>query len=103
MVWIETPTIPKLNIYDIKKIIEKCKDKDIITVFDNTLFTPFLMNPIEFGVDIILHSGSKFLSGHSDIMMGFISTNNENIYKRLSVLYPRKLIIIIIKSLIILN
>ena len=89
LLWMESPTNPLLNIYDVKEICKICKEKNIYVVFDNTLFTPYLLNPLELGVDIVIHSGTKYIGGHSDIMMGFVCVNDETIFKRLNELYPQ--------------
>lgn len=89
MLWFESPSNPILSIYDIKKIASICKEKGVLTTFDNTIPTPYLLNPVELGIDIIIHSGTKFLSGHGDILIGFVCTNHENIFIRLKELYPR--------------
>lgn len=90
MLWFESPTNPILSVYDIKKITTICKEKGVLTTFDNTIPTPYLLNPVDLGIDIILHSGTKFLAGHSDILMGFVSTNHDALYNRMKELYPRK-------------
>jgi cystathionine beta-lyase/cystathionine gamma-synthase len=83
MLWFESPSNPLLKVHDIVKITTLCKAKGVLTVFDNTLATPLYLNPCELGVDIILHSGTKLLAGHSDVIVGFVSTDNEVLYKRL--------------------
>lgn len=83
LVWIETPTNPTLKIIDIKAIAAVCREKNIILVADNTFFTPFLQNPLDLGATIVIHSCTKYIGGHSDIIMGAVMTNNEDIYKKL--------------------
>jgi len=83
MVWIETPTNPTINILDIKGITALCQSKDIITVTDNTFATPYCQNPLELGTDIVLHSITKYLGGHSDVVMGGLVTNREDLRERL--------------------
>ena len=90
MLWYESPSNPLLTIYDIKKIATLCKKKGVISVFDNTIPTPILQNPGDLGVDIIVHSASKLMAGHSDVIMGFVSTNNEILFRELERLYMRK-------------
>ena len=87
LVWMESPTNPLLRIYDIKEIAAICKQKGALLVFDNTFLSPYLMNPLEHGADIVMHSGTKYIGGHSDILMGFICVNNEEICNRLYTLY----------------
>lgn len=86
-VWLESPTNPLLNIYDIREIAKVCKEKKAYLIFDNTFYTPYLLNPLELGVDIVIHSGTKYIGGHSDIMIGFVCVNDEEIYKKLKELY----------------
>jgi cystathionine gamma-lyase/cystathionine beta-lyase len=83
MVWIESPTNPTLKIVDIIEIAKICKEKKLILVVDNTFFTPYLQNPIELGADIVIHSCTKYIGGHSDLIMGCVITSNDDIYKRL--------------------
>lgn len=89
MLWFESPSNPILSVYDIRKIANICKERGVLTTFDNTIPTPYLMNPVDLGIDIVLHSGTKFLAGHSDILMGFAGTNHEDLYIRMKELYPR--------------
>lgn len=78
MIWIETPTNPTLSIIDIKAIKETLKDKkDTWLVVDNTFASPYLQNPLELGADIVVHSVTKYLGGHSDVVMGAAITNDD--------------------------
>lgn len=70
MVWIETPTNPMLKIVDLEKVISVAKKKNALTVVDNTFMSPYLQKPFRFGADIVLHSATKYLNGHSDIVGG---------------------------------
>ena len=72
MVWIETPTNPMLNIVDIAAVCEAVKDHDLDVVVDNTFASPYLQNPIDLGADIVIHSATKYLGGHSDVVHGAI-------------------------------
>lgn len=83
MIWIETPSNPLLNILDIKAICATAHRKDIIVVADNTFASPALQNPLDLGADIVLHSATKYLGGHSDLIMGAVITNNPGIYEKL--------------------
>ena len=83
LIWIETPTNPLLKIIDIKKLSEIAKKKNIILAVDNTFATPYFQRPIELGADIVVHSTTKYLSGHSDIIGGAVITSNEKIYNDL--------------------
>tara|TARA_B100001250_G_C19792762_1_gene787307 strand:+ start:622 stop:1773 length:1152 start_codon:yes stop_codon:yes gene_type:complete len=84
LIWIETPSNPLMNIIDIEAI-NKIVDnrKDIMIVVDNTFATPALQNPLDLGADIVLHSVTKYLGGHSDLVMGALATNDQEIYDRL--------------------
>lgn len=84
MIWIETPTNPLMRIIDIKTIAEKAKKKNIMVVVDNTFASPFLQNPLDLGADIVMHSVTKYISGHSDVVMGATCTNNDKIQEDLS-------------------
>jgi cystathionine beta-lyase/cystathionine gamma-synthase len=84
MVWIETPTNPLLKILDIEKITALCKDKGIHTVVDNTFASPYLQNPLDTGADIVMHSVTKYLGGHSDTVMGALITNDDDLAARLA-------------------
>jgi len=84
LIWIETPSNPLMNIVDIneiKKVIQG--EKNIILVVDNTFATPALQNPLNLGADIVLHSATKYLGGHSDLVMGALILNNQKIYNDL--------------------
>ncbi len=83
MVIFESPTNPKLTIFNIAAITELCKDFNILSVFDNTLFSPYLQNPLDLGVDIVIQSLTKFVSGHHDNVMGCLCLNDEGLYEQL--------------------
>lgn len=83
MIWLETPTNPLLQIIDIKAITDLAKSKKIATVVDNTFASPYLQNPIALGADIVVHSATKYLGGHSDVVGGAILTSDEEMYERL--------------------
>lgn len=86
LVWIETPTNPLLNIIDIQDICQHVKQRDpsILIAVDNTFATPYLQRPLELGADITMHSVTKYLSGHSDVVMGAIVVNDEDLATRLA-------------------
>lgn len=86
LIWIETPTNPLLNIIDIEAITKIARANNILTVVDNTFATPYLQNPLELGADIVLHSVTKYLGGHSDTVMGALITNNPDLYETLKFL-----------------
>ncbi|MFY8013796.1 MAG: cystathionine gamma-synthase [Saprospiraceae bacterium] len=77
LIWIETPTNPMLNIVDILAICTIAKKKGILTCVDNTFASPYLQNPLDLGADIVLHSATKYIGGHSDVVHGAIVTNSE--------------------------
>lgn len=79
LIWIETPTNPMMNIIDIKSIVEIVKTKRIKVAVDNTFATPYLQRPLELGADIVMHSVTKYLGGHSDVVMGALVTNDESL------------------------
>jgi cystathionine gamma-synthase len=83
IVWLETPTNPLLNVVDIKAAAEAAHAAGAIVVVDNTFATPYLQRPLELGADIVLHSTTKYLGGHSDIIGGFVATNDPTIAERL--------------------
>jgi cystathionine beta-lyase/cystathionine gamma-synthase len=83
LVWIESPSNPLLNIVDIRAAAEAAHKIGAIVVVDNTFATPYLQNPLELGADIVLHSTTKYLGGHSDVVGGFLGTNDPTIAERL--------------------
>ena len=84
MIWIESPSNPLMDIIDINKIKTMVQHReDIIVVVDNTFATPALQKPLNLGADIVLHSATKYLGGHSDLVMGALITNNQKIYDKL--------------------
>ncbi len=88
MLWVETPTNPMMNIIDIAGIAKlKTKPSHPILIVDNTFASPFLQNPINQGADIVMHSATKYLNGHSDVVMGALCTNDDTLYERLSFIH----------------
>jgi cystathionine gamma-synthase len=83
LVWIETPTNPLLNIVDIAAVARAAKHTGALLVVDNTFATPYLQTPLGLGADIVLHSTTKYLGGHSDVIGGFAATNDPTIADRL--------------------
>ncbi len=83
MIYVETPTNPMLNLTDLKGISEIAKKNNLISVCDNTFMSPYFQNPLTFGIDIVLHSTTKYLNGHSDIIGGMLITSNEKIHERI--------------------
>lgn len=78
LIWIETPSNPMLHITDIRKVCEIASSRNITVCADNTWASPILQNPLDLGVDLVMHSSTKYLSGHSDILSGAVITKNEN-------------------------
>jgi len=83
LIWIETPTNPLLNIVDIEAICQMASAKGILTCVDNTFASPYLQNPLDFGADLVLHSATKYLGGHSDLVHGAVITRSVSLAERL--------------------
>lgn len=83
MIWMETPTNPLLNIVDIAAVAKIGKQHKLITVVDNTFASPYLQQPLDMGADVVVHSTTKYLGGHSDVVGGATLTSNDDIYTRL--------------------
>ena len=87
LVWIETPTNPTMRIIDIEGVAKITKANKVLLTVDNTFASPYLQNPIDLGADIVMHSVTKYIGGHSDVVMGALLTNNEQLYKDLFFIY----------------
>jgi len=83
MVWVETPSNPMLSIVDIRAAAKAAHEAGAILVVDNTFATPYLQRPLELGADVVVHSTTKYLGGHSDVVGGFVATNDPTIAERL--------------------
>ncbi len=83
LIWVETPTNPMMNIVDIEAISKITKTNNIMLAVDNTFATPYLQNPLDLGADIVMHSATKYLGGHSDIVMGALICNDDKIAKEI--------------------
>ena len=83
MVWVETPTNPLLNVIDIAACADICKKHKLTLVVDNTFASPYLQNPLDLGADIVLHSATKYLGGHSDVVHGALVMNDAGLEERL--------------------
>jgi cystathionine gamma-synthase len=83
MVWIETPSNPLLNVVDIRAAAEATHAAGAILAVDNTFASPYLQNPLDLGADVVVHSTTKYLGGHSDVIGGFVATNDPTIAERL--------------------
>lgn len=86
LVWIETPTNPTLQILDLHKIVNQSKEVGALVAVDNTFATPFLQRPLEFGADIVMHSATKYLGGHSDVIAGGIVVQDADLARRIGFL-----------------
>ncbi|MBK5278836.1 MAG: cystathionine gamma-synthase [Bacteroidia bacterium] len=84
LMWIETPSNPLMNIIDIKACVDLAKTKNILVAVDNTFASPYLQNPLDMGADIVMHSVTKYLGGHSDVIMGALVTNDDKLHQELA-------------------
>lgn len=84
MVWVETPSNPMMRITDIQAVAELKKDRDFLLVVDNTFATPCLQRPLEYGADIVMHSATKYLGGHSDVVLGAAVVRSEDLHEQLA-------------------
>lgn len=82
--WLETPTNPLMNIIDIAACVEIARENNIMVAVDNTFASPYLQNPLSLGADIVMHSVTKYLGGHSDVIMGALVTNDEQLHQDLA-------------------
>lgn len=82
-IYLETPSNPLLKITNLKEAIDLAKKNNLITIVDNTFMSPYLQRPLELGADIIVHSGTKFIGGHSDVISGFAVTKNKEIAEKI--------------------
>ncbi len=83
LIWIESPTNPMMNIIDIKSIVNFARGKKILVAVDNTFATPFLQQPLLLGADIVMHSATKYISGHSDVILGALVVNDISLSEKL--------------------
>lgn len=83
LIWVETPTNPMMNIIDIKAVSEIAKKHNILLAVDNTFATPYLQQPLDLGADIVMHSATKYLGGHSDVVMGALIIKDKDLADRL--------------------
>ncbi len=83
LIWIETPTNPMMNIIDIKSVVDLVKGRDILVAVDNTFASSYIQQPLKMGVDIVMHSATKYLAGHSDVILGALIVNDNNLAERL--------------------
>lgn len=83
LIWVETPTNPMMNVIDIKAVAEISKKHKLLLAVDNTFATPYLQRPLDLGADIVMHSATKYLGGHSDVIMGALVVNDKEIADKL--------------------
>ncbi len=83
LIWVETPTNPMMNIIDIKAVAEIAKKHNILLAVDNTFATPYLQQPLDLGADIVMHSATKYLGGHSDVVMGALVVKDKELADKL--------------------
>ena len=84
LIWLETPTNPTMRIVDIAAAATIAKANNLLLVVDNTFASPYLQNPIDLGADIVMHSATKYLGGHSDVIMGALLTNRQDLFDKLA-------------------
>jgi len=85
-IWIETPTNPLMNLVDLRAVASLAKARGILTVCDNTFLSPYFQRPIELGIDIVMHSTTKYINGHSDVVGGALITDDEALAERIGFL-----------------
>ncbi|WNG34769.1 cystathionine gamma-synthase [Archangium violaceum] len=83
MVWVESPTNPMLKLIDLPRIAETAKKRGILSVCDNTFMSPYFQRPLELGFDVVTHSTTKYINGHSDVVGGFVCTSNEELAQKM--------------------
>ncbi len=86
MLWLETPSNPLLNIIDIEMAVDIARRHNLMTVIDNTFATPYLLRPIEYGIDLVVHSTTKYLNGHCDVISGAVVTTTDELTERVQFL-----------------
>jgi cystathionine gamma-lyase len=86
LLWTETPTNPMLKIVDLAQVAEICRRRDIVSVCDNTFATPFFQRPLDLGFDVVAHSMTKYLNGHSDVVAGALVTGRDDLHEKLAFL-----------------
>ncbi len=84
LIWLETPSNPLMNIIDIEACVTLAKKHNLLVAVDNTFASPYLQNPLDLGADIVMHSVTKYLGGHSDVVMGALVTNQEKLHQELA-------------------
>lgn len=84
LIWVETPTNPMMNVVDIAAISQLAKKNNLRLAVDNTFASPYLQQPLNFGADIVMHSATKYLAGHSDVILGSLVVNDDDLHQRLA-------------------
>ena len=84
LIWVETPTNPMMNIIDIKGMAALAKLKNVLLAVDNTFASPYLQQPLDLGADIVMHSATKFIAGHSDVVLGLLVVNDDKLQEKLA-------------------
>lgn len=83
MIWVETPTNPMMNLIDIQSLSGICKKNKVLLAVDNTFATPYLQKPLDLGADIVMHSATKYLAGHSDVILGALIIKDDQLAEKL--------------------
>lgn len=83
VIWVESPTNPMLKLIDLKKVAALAKKRGIMTICDNTFMTPYFQRPLELGIDVVTHSTTKYINGHSDTIGGFVCTNDKALAEKM--------------------
>lgn len=83
LIWIETPTNPLMKVVDIQAVVDLVKDKDILVAVDNTFASPYLQTPLDLGADIVMHSATKYLGGHSDVVAGAVVVKDDDLAEKI--------------------
>ena len=83
LVWLETPTNPTLKLTDIRALANETQTKNCLLAVDNTFCSPYNQNPLDLGADFVVHSVTKYIGGHSDVVMGVVCTNSTELYNKL--------------------
>jgi cystathionine gamma-lyase len=86
LVWLETPTNPMLKLVDLAAVSDVARKRGVLTVCDNTFMSPYFQRPLEYGIDVVMHSTTKYLNGHSDVVGGFVGTSNAELAQRIGFL-----------------
>jgi len=84
LIWVETPTNPMMNVVDIAAVAQLAKKNNLRLAVDNTFASPYLQQPLNFGADIVMHSATKYLAGHSDVVLGSLVVNDDDLHQRLA-------------------